>query len=121
MQHLPCGCRRAGRRNCIEPNCPRESEVSRNDLYFCPIARQRNLRRTGEPELCPVELPAASYKQIICTGRCAKHRKEMEDNLQREKRREQKERERRRELEREREREREREKEKERNGEMGLG
>ncbi|EGO56220.1 hypothetical protein NEUTE1DRAFT_122803 [Neurospora tetrasperma FGSC 2508] len=106
MQQLPCGCCRVGRRNCIEPNCPRESEISQNNLFFCPVARERNLHRTGEPELCPVELPAASYTQIAHTGRCAKHRKEMEDNLQREKRREQKEKEkRRRELEQEREKE----------------
>ncbi|EAA34327.1 hypothetical protein GE21DRAFT_3578 [Neurospora crassa] len=106
MQQLPCGCCRVGRRNCIEPNCPRESEISQNNLFFCPVARERNLHRTGEPELCPVELPAASYTQIVPTGRCAKHRKEMEDNLQRKKKREQKEKEkRRRELEQEREKE----------------
>lgn len=115
MQQLPCSCRRSGRRNCIEPSCPFESEVSKNELYFCPVARERNSRRTGEPELCPVELPAASFTSIVKTGRCTKHRKQIEENLVRQKRREEKEWERRREEEKEREKE-----EMERRKEKGL-
>ncbi|KAA8628463.1 hypothetical protein SMACR_08111 [Sordaria macrospora] len=103
MQHLPCGCRRSGRRNCIVPNCPNESTDSRNDLYFCPVARKRNLTRTGEPEICPIELPANTWTQIKHTGRCARHKKEMEEDLARKKRRQEKEEEKRKQLERERE------------------
>ncbi|KAK3396848.1 hypothetical protein B0T20DRAFT_480456 [Sordaria brevicollis] len=91
MQQLPCGCRRAGRRNCIEPGCPYPSEISRNELYFCPAARRRNANRTGEPEVCPVELPAPSLTKIVKTGRCTLHRKQMEAELQRQKKREEKE------------------------------
>ncbi|KAK1773775.1 hypothetical protein QBC45DRAFT_300184, partial [Copromyces sp. CBS 386.78] len=122
MQQLPCGCRRVGRRTCIEPNCLNEAVESKNDLYFCPIARERNLRRTGEPELCPVELPANTWTQIKHTGRCARHKREMEEKLQREMKRKQKEEQRRRELEKEKEmKEKEEERERMRGGNRGTG
>ncbi|KAK3953012.1 hypothetical protein QBC32DRAFT_313405 [Pseudoneurospora amorphoporcata] len=122
MQQLPCGCRRVGRRTCIEPNCLNEAVESKNDLYFCPIARERNLRHTGEPELCPVELPANTWTQIKHTGRCARHKKEMVEKLQREMKRKQKEEERRKELEKEKEmKEKEEERERMRGGNRGTG